>query len=91
MKSATASLKRVILSPSFSEFYSENGSIDVMDEDAFSNLSVRVKIMLTVWDFTIPATPSLPAVIGVSLLYIKDNLPLFGDQCMFLDDLKFYI
>ncbi|XP_050939174.1 uncharacterized protein LOC103503967 isoform X4 [Cucumis melo] len=73
VKSATASLKRVILSPSFSEFYSENGSIDVMDEDAFSNLSVRVKIMLTVWDFTIPATPSLPAVIGVSDTVIEDR------------------
>lgn len=73
VKSATASLKRVTQSPSFSEFYSENGSIDVMDEDAFSNLSIRVKIMLTVWDFTIPATPSLPAVIGVSDTVIEDR------------------
>lgn len=67
MKSANASLRRLLLSPSFSEFFSENGSVDMMDEDAISNLSVRVKISLTVWDFILPTTPSLPAVFGVSL------------------------
>jgi hypothetical protein len=39
----------------------------MMDEDAISNLTVRVKLNLTVWDFVLPATPSLPAVFGVSL------------------------
>lgn len=41
----------------------------MMDEDAISNLSVRVKLSLTVWDFILPATPSLPAVIGVSCIF----------------------
>lgn len=66
MKSARTSIRRVLLSPSFSEFFSDNGQVDMMDEDAISNLSVRVKLHLTVWDFIIPATPSLPAVFGVS-------------------------
>ncbi|PON40468.1 hypothetical protein PanWU01x14_297100 [Parasponia andersonii] len=66
VKSASASLRRVLLSPLFSEF-SDNGPVDLMDEDAISNLSMRVKINLTVWDFVLPTTPSLPAVFGVSL------------------------
>lgn len=66
MKTAAASLRRCLLSPTFSEFFSDNGPVDMMDEDAISNLSVRVKLTLTVWDFILPVTPSLPAVFGVS-------------------------
>ncbi|CAL1384236.1 unnamed protein product [Linum trigynum] len=73
VKSATTSLRRVLLSPSFSEFFSDNGSVDIMDEDAVSNLSIRVKLNLTVWDFVIPATPSLPAVFGISDTVIEDR------------------
>lgn len=40
----------------------------MMEEDAISSLSIRLKISLTVWDFVLPATPSVPAVIGVSFL-----------------------
>ncbi|KAJ8450733.1 hypothetical protein Cgig2_021205 [Carnegiea gigantea] len=68
VKSATSNLKRILLYPSFSEFLSDNGAVDLMDEDAISNRLISVKISLTVWDFTLPATPSLPAVIGVSYL-----------------------
>ncbi|XVE69920.1 hypothetical protein DITRI_Ditri10aG0030100 [Diplodiscus trichospermus] len=73
MKSATASLRRVLLSPSFSELFSVNGPADMMDEDVISNLSVRVKLSLTIWDFIIPATPSLPAVFGISDTVIEDR------------------
>ncbi|XP_073119920.1 uncharacterized protein [Henckelia pumila] len=73
VKSASSSLKKLLLSPSFSDFYSDNGSVDMMDEDAISNLSVRVKLSLTVWDFILPATPSLPAVIGISDTVIEDR------------------
>ncbi|PIN06974.1 hypothetical protein CDL12_20462 [Handroanthus impetiginosus] len=73
VKSVTSSLRRVLLYPSFSEFSLDNGSEDMMDEDAVSNLSIRVKLSLTVWDFTLPATPSLPAVIGVSDTVIEDR------------------
>lgn len=38
----------------------------MMEEDVISNFSIRLKLSLTVWDFVLPATPSLPAVIGVS-------------------------
>uniref|UniRef100_A0A2P2KX63 Uncharacterized protein MANES_11G048300 n=1 Tax=Rhizophora mucronata TaxID=61149 RepID=A0A2P2KX63_RHIMU len=73
VKSATTSLRRVLLSPSFSECISDNGSLDMMEEDVITNLSVRVKICLTVWDFILPATPSLPAVFGISDTVIEDR------------------
>ncbi|TYI97259.1 hypothetical protein E1A91_D01G131500v1 [Gossypium mustelinum] len=73
VKSSTTSLRKVLLSSSFSEFFSDNGPVDMMDEDAISNLSVRVKLSLTVWDFIIPTTPSLPAVFGISDTVIEDR------------------
>lgn len=76
MKSASTSLRRVLLSPSFSEFVSEDALDDLMDEDAVSNLPVRVKLNLTVWDFVLPATPSLPAVFGVSFLFAEVTFKL---------------
>lgn len=42
-----------------------------MDEDAISSLSLRVKLNITVWEFVLPETPSLPAVFGVSSTHIK--------------------
>ena len=77
MKSATTSLRRVLLSPSFSDFFSDNGSVDMMDEDAISNLSIRLKLSLTVWDFVLPTTPSLPAVIGVSCFHFLCEINIF--------------
>ncbi|XP_057469911.1 LOW QUALITY PROTEIN: uncharacterized protein LOC130758917 [Actinidia eriantha] len=77
VKSATTSLRRVLLSPSFSDFFSDNGPVDMMDEDSISNLSIRLKLSLTVWDFVLPTTPSLPAVIGISDTVIEDR---FGVQ-----------
>ncbi|KNA23591.1 hypothetical protein SOVF_023500 isoform A [Spinacia oleracea] len=73
VKSATSNLRRALLSPSFSECLSDNGAVDSMDEDAISNHSVCVKISLTVWDFVLPVTPSLPAVIGISDTVIEDR------------------
>ncbi|KAK8465329.1 hypothetical protein PHAVU_009G056900 [Phaseolus vulgaris] len=77
VKSATTSLRRILVSPSFSEFISDNGPVDIMDEDAISNLSLRVKLNLTVWEFVLPETPSLPAVFGISDTVIEDR---FGVQ-----------
>nr|GMC52291.1 TPR repeat-containing protein [Ipomoea batatas]GMC54231.1 TPR repeat-containing protein [Ipomoea batatas]GMC54987.1 TPR repeat-containing protein [Ipomoea batatas] len=73
VKSATSSLRSVLLSPSFSDFFSDNGPLDMMDEDAISNLSVRLKLSLTVWEFILPVTPSIPAVIGISDTVIEDR------------------
>ncbi|KAG5543231.1 hypothetical protein RHGRI_016096 [Rhododendron griersonianum] len=73
VKSAATSLRRVLLSPSFADFFSENGPVDMMDEDAISNLSIHLKLSLTVWDFVLPATPLLPAVIGISDTVIEDR------------------
>ncbi|XP_071724552.1 uncharacterized protein [Rutidosis leptorrhynchoides] len=73
VNSATTSLRRVLVSPLFSEFSSDNGCVDMMDEDAISNFPIRVKLSLTVWDFVIPTTPSLPAVFGISDTVIEDR------------------
>ncbi|KAK1395658.1 Alpha-1,6-mannosyl-glycoprotein 2-beta-N-acetylglucosaminyltransferase [Heracleum sosnowskyi] len=71
-KSATSSLQRILVSPSFSDFCIDNGPVD-MEEDAISNFSIRLKLSLTVWDFVLPETPSLPAVIGISDTVIEDR------------------
>lgn len=73
VKPAATSLRRVLLSPLFADLFSDNGSVDMMDEDAISNLSIHLKLSLTVWDFVLPATPSLPAVIGISDTVIEDR------------------
>ncbi|KAH6796263.1 hypothetical protein C2S51_037249 [Perilla frutescens var. frutescens] len=73
VKCASSSLKKVLQLSSFSDLYLDNGSVDMMEEDAISNLSIRVKLSLTVWDFILPVTPSLPAVIGISDTVIEDR------------------
>ncbi|KAK8923438.1 hypothetical protein KSP39_PZI019694 [Platanthera zijinensis] len=75
-KYATSVLRRVLLSPMFREFSSDNGSTEMMDEDALTNLCLQLKISITVWDFTLPITPSLPAVIGISETVIEDRFRL---------------
>ncbi|KAL8145053.1 uncharacterized protein LOC141706793 isoform X1 [Apium graveolens] len=72
VKSATSSLQRILVSPSFSDFSIDNGPVD-MEEDAISNFSIRLKLSLTVWDFVLPETPSIPAVIGISDTVIEDR------------------
>lgn len=72
-KCASSSLKKVLRLSSFSDLYLDNGSVDMMEEDAISNLSIHVKLSLTVWDFILPVTPSLPAVIGISDTVIEDR------------------
>ncbi|XP_047982579.1 uncharacterized protein LOC125223460 [Salvia hispanica] len=73
VKCASSSLRKVLEMPSFSDLYLDNGSGDMMEEDAISNFSIRVKMSLTVWDFVLPVTPSLPAVIGISDTVIEDR------------------
>ncbi|CAI9116714.1 OLC1v1017940C1 [Oldenlandia corymbosa var. corymbosa] len=73
VNSASSYLRMVLMSPSFSDCNSDTAPLDMMEEDAISNLSVRLKISLTVWDFVLPETPSLPAVIGVSDTVIEDR------------------
>ncbi|KAL6493112.1 hypothetical protein OROGR_032871 [Orobanche gracilis] len=71
VQSASSCLRKVLQSPLFSDFNLDNGSVDMMDEDAVSNFSIRVKISLTVWDFILPTTPSLPAVIGTRMNFVS--------------------
>lgn len=58
----------------------------MMEEDAISSLSVRVKIHMTVWDFILPETPSLPAVFGVSCVLIKKTFFLKLEICYLTSD-----
>ncbi|KAL4308751.1 hypothetical protein GQ457_01G009760 [Hibiscus cannabinus] len=88
VKSATRSLRRLLLSPSFSEFFPDNGPVDMMDEDAISNLSVRIKLSLTVWEFIIPTTPSLPAVFGISDTVIEDRFGVEHGSSKWYDALE---
>ncbi|GAB4852080.1 hypothetical protein Ancab_016270 [Ancistrocladus abbreviatus] len=73
VKSASSNLRNVLQSRSFLEFFSDNGPVDMMVEYATSTQSVHVKLTVTVWDFTLPATPSLPAVFGISDTVIEDR------------------
>ncbi|XP_042507977.1 uncharacterized protein LOC122084045 isoform X2 [Macadamia integrifolia] len=71
--SVSTVLRRVIQSPTFTEISSDNGQLDMMEEDALTNLSVRLSLSLTIWDFVLPRTPSLPAVFGISETVIEDR------------------
>lgn len=73
MNSARGALRRFLQSAIFSEFSSDNGSGDMMDEDILTNISIRLKLSVTVWDFILPSTPSLPAVFGVSFSLQEKN------------------
>lgn len=73
VKSATSALRGILLSPMFQECVQDNGSGDMMEEDTSTNVPVRLKISVTVWDFTLPLTPSLPAVFGISETVIEDR------------------
>ncbi|XP_010244312.1 PREDICTED: uncharacterized protein LOC104588174 isoform X3 [Nelumbo nucifera] len=73
LKSVCSNLRRVLESPPFAEFFSENGPVDMIDEDTCADLSIHLKLSVTVWDFVLPLTPSLPAVFGISETVIEDR------------------
>lgn len=73
LKSASVALRKLLSSPIFAEFSSVNGCGDMMDEDTLTNMSIRLKLSVTVWDFVVPSTPSLPAVFGISETVIEDR------------------
>ncbi|PWZ33890.1 Guanine deaminase [Zea mays] len=64
LTSTSTVLRRVLDNPALQDCQENNGFGDMMDEDVINNISVRLKLSLTVWDFTLPVTPSLPVVFG---------------------------
>lgn len=74
LRAITAGLKRLLQAPLLSAS-SENGSMD-MDGDSQEASAIRVKLSITVWDFVLPVTPSLPAVFGISETVIEDRFGL---------------
>uniref|UniRef100_A0A0D9X0T2 Glycoside hydrolase 123 catalytic domain-containing protein n=1 Tax=Leersia perrieri TaxID=77586 RepID=A0A0D9X0T2_9ORYZ len=69
LTSASTTLRRMLDLPSFQDCQESNGLGDMMDEDIMNNVAVRLKLSLTVWDFTLPLTPSLPAVFGIGFVW----------------------
>ncbi|KAF3780474.1 hypothetical protein EJ110_NYTH39154 [Nymphaea thermarum] len=67
VQATSATLKKILQTPAFSEFSADSGSVDIMDEDISINFSVHIKLNVTVWDFVLPMTPSLPAVFGYNV------------------------
>ncbi|GLJ14057.1 hypothetical protein SUGI_0224840 [Cryptomeria japonica] len=74
LRAVTAALQRLLQYPSLS-VSGENGSMD-MDEDNQDAFSIHVKLSVTVWDFVLPVTPTLPAVFGISETVIEDRFGL---------------
>lgn len=58
-------LHQVLQSPLLSVSCGDFGKMEI-DEESQSPPCVRVRFSITVWDFILPITPSLPAVFGVS-------------------------
>ncbi|KAL5199185.1 hypothetical protein ABZP36_002697 [Zizania latifolia] len=76
LASTSTTLRRMLVLPSFQDCQENNGLGDMMEEDVMNNVAVRLKLSLTVWDFTLPLTPSLPAVFGISETVIEDRFCL---------------
>ncbi|KAG2637963.1 hypothetical protein PVAP13_2NG558400 [Panicum virgatum] len=76
LTSASTTMRRMLDNPALQDCQESNGFGDMMDEDVMNNVSVRLKLSLTVWDFTLPVTPSLPAVFGISETVIEDRFCL---------------
>lgn len=65
-------LHQVLQSPLLAASCGEIKKMEI-DEECEASTCVRVQFSITVWDFVLPITPSLPAVFGVSLFpYIID-------------------
>jgi hypothetical protein len=58
-------LQELIQSPPLAANCGETGKMDI-DEECKTSLAVRLGVHITVWEFVLPITPSLPAVFGVS-------------------------
>lgn len=74
LREISAGLRRLLQAPLLSAS-GENGSMD-MDGDYQEASGIRVKLSITVWDFVLPVTPSLPAVFGISETVIEDRFGL---------------
>lgn len=58
-------LHQVLQSPLLSASCGDFGKMEI-DEESQSPPYIRVQFSITIWDFILPITPSLPAVFGVS-------------------------
>ncbi|KAG6554402.1 hypothetical protein Mapa_004319 [Marchantia paleacea] len=75
MQAITEELRHLIQSTLLTANRGEQGKMDI-DEEYNTTLAVRLKFSLTVWDYVIPVTPTLPAVFGISETVIEDRFGL---------------
>lgn len=71
LRSICEGLHQVLQSPLLSAGCEDFGKMEI-DEEFQASPSVQVQFSITVWDFVLPITPSLPAVFGVSLIFFSD-------------------
>ena len=65
LQSIYEGLQQILQSPLLSATCGDFGKMEI-DEESQSPPCIRVQFSITVWDFILPITPSLPAVVGVS-------------------------
>ncbi|OAE31691.1 hypothetical protein AXG93_3384s1650 [Marchantia polymorpha subsp. ruderalis] len=75
MQAITEELRHLMQSTLLTANRGEQGKMDI-DEEYNTTLAVRLKFSLTVWDYVIPVTPTLPAVFGISETVIEDRFGL---------------
>ncbi|KAL2642237.1 hypothetical protein R1flu_009824 [Riccia fluitans] len=75
IKATAEELEQLIQSNLFNSNRAEQGTMEI-DDEYNASLAVRLKYSLTVWDYVLPLTPTLPAVIGVSETVIEDRFGL---------------
>ncbi|KAG0565178.1 hypothetical protein KC19_8G170500 [Ceratodon purpureus] len=75
LQSICEGLHQVLQSPLLSASCGDFGKMEI-DEESQSPPCIRVQFSITVWDFVLPTTPSLPAVVGISETVIEDRYNL---------------
>lgn len=75
LRSICEGLHQVLQSPLLSAGCEDFGKMEI-DEEFQASPSVQVQFSITVWDFVLPITPSLPAVFGISETVIEDRYNL---------------
>ncbi|KAH8931516.1 hypothetical protein BDL97_19G025700 [Sphagnum fallax] len=82
-------LQELIQSPPLAANCGETGKMDI-DEECKTSLAVRLGVHITVWEFVLPITPSLPAVFGISETVIEDRFRLEHGSKAWYDSLDMH-
>ncbi|CAN6459155.1 unnamed protein product [Victoria cruziana] len=86
VQTTSATLKKILQMPAFSKFSADSGPVEIMDDDTSTDFSVCIKLKVTVWDFVLPITPSLPAVFGSWEMYLTNPSHTPGNVTILMSD-----